>query len=290
MPASIPSETHVITYYNTPMHGYNEVQAAVHFIRQQTTKTPTISLTLGSGLGGMAAEVERGMHIPYGDIPHFPVSTAPGHAGEMVIGDLAGKSVIVFKGRIHAYEGYNNDQVIFPTRVAHALGARTFVLTNACGGLRDDWNAGDLMLHNDFINFTGTNALIGKNDPRFGERFPGMFDAYYPEYRELVKRIAREQNLDLREGVYLGISGPSYASRAELRMYRLLGADAIGMSTVPEVLAARHLNAKVIGLSTVTDLAIPEREHHATQQEVLDVAKRTTDRFKVLLRELIQRL
>jgi len=272
------------------MTTYDQVMQARNAILAIAPFQPEVSLTLGSGLGGLADELTNAVRIPYADIPDFPVSTAPGHAGALLIGELAGKRVVAFQGRVHYYEGYSAQQVVFPVRVAHALGARTFVITSAAGGLRAEWSAGDLMLHQDFINMTGTSPLIGPNDTRFGVRFPGMFEAYDPELRDLVKRVARARNEDLRDGVYVGISGPAYATRAELRAYRMLGADAIGMSTVPEVLAARHLGARVIGLSTITDLAIPERDHHADEQEVIRVAQRSAQRLAGLVRDVIQAL
>ena len=269
------------------MTHYDDVTAARDFIRERANFAPDLSLTLGSGLGNLAEELTNAIKIPYAEIPNFPVSTAPGHAGALVLGELAGKSVVAFQGRVHYYEGYTPAQVVFPVRVAHALGAQTFIITSAAGGLRAEWRAGDLMLHRDFINFTGTNPLIGPNDTRFGERFPGMFDAYDPELRDIVKRVARSRHEDLRDGVYIGISGPTYATRAELSAYRAWGADAIGMSTVPEVIAARHLGARVIGLSTITDLAIPEHHEHAGEQEVIRVAQQSAVRLAALVRDVI---
>ncbi len=268
-------------------HGFEQVQEAADFIRAQLEFSPQVSLTLGSGLGSLADELENPFILPYAHIPHFPVSTAPGHAGELVLGALEGKKVMCYKGRTHYYEGYSMDQVMFPVRVAFALGARSFIITNACGGLRDDWQAGDLMLQRDLINFTGTNPLIGENEKRWGDRFPVMFDLYDEEYRALTQKVARAQNLELRDGVYLGLSGPSYSTRAELRMYRAWGADTIGMSTVAEVMAARHLGARVLGISTVTDLAIPERENETTEQRVIEVARASSAKFKALLRGVV---
>ncbi|WP_027482129.1 purine-nucleoside phosphorylase [Deinococcus pimensis] len=270
------------------MTAYDDVQAARDFIRARAADfQPEVSLTLGSGLGGLADELENAVRIPYAEIPNFPVSTAPGHAGTLVLGELGGRRVVAFQGRVHYYEGYTMQQVVFPVRVAHALGARTFVITSACGGLRSDWTAGDIMLHRDYINFAGDNPLIGPNDTRFGERFPVMYDAYDPELRGLTQRLARSHDIGLRDGVYVAISGPTYASRAELMMFRALGADAIGMSTVPEVIAARHLGARVLGLSTVTDLAIPERNEHADEQEVIRVAQGSAARLAGLVRDVV---
>ncbi len=269
---------------------FSHVQEAADYLRNHIGSAPQISLTLGSGLGSLADQLEDAITIPYSEIPHFPLSTAPGHAGAMVVGNLSGKRVLCYKGRVHFYEGYSMEQVIFPVRVSHALGARTFIITNACGGLREDWNAGDLMVQRDFINFTGTNPLIGPNENAWGERFTGMFDPYFEEYRQLAKTVAREQNLELRDGVYLGVSGPTYATRADLKAYRMWGADTIGMSTVPEVMAARHLGARVLGISTVTDLAIPEQPHHTTEQEVIAVAAASSEKFKKLLKEVVLRM
>ncbi|WP_041230608.1 purine-nucleoside phosphorylase [Deinococcus peraridilitoris] len=272
------------------MTHFDDVMAARDFVRERANLIPEVSLTLGSGLGGLADELTNAIKIPYAEIPHFPVSTAPGHAGALVLGELGHRPVVAFQGRVHYYEGYTPGQVVFPVRVAHALGARVFVITSAAGGLRAEWKAGDLMLHRDFINFTGTNPLIGPNEPRFGERFPGMFDAYDPQLRERVKQLARARDQELRDGVYIGISGPTYASRAELVAYRAWGADAIGMSTVPEVIAARHLGARVIGISTITDLAIPEHHEHAGEQEVIRVAQASAQRLAGLVRDIVATL
>lgn len=269
---------------------YDDVMAARDFVRGRADLVPEISLTLGSGLGGLAGEIGNAVVIAYRDIPHFPMSTAPGHAGRLLLGELAGRRVVAFQGRAHLYEGHSPASVVFPVRLAHALGARTFVITSAAGGLRAEWAPGDLMLHRDFLNFSGVNALSGPNEERWGERFPGMFGAYDPELRELVKKVARSQDQELRDGVYVGISGPSYATRAELAAYRMLGADAIGMSTVHEVTAARHLGARVIGLSTVTDLAIPERDEHAGEQDVIRVAGESAGRLSSLLRGVLAEL
>ena len=274
---------------------YDDVMAARDFIREHAGPehvglAPDVSLTLGSGLGGLADEIENAAVFAYRDIPHFPPAGAPGHAGRLLLGELAGQRVIAFQGRAHLYEGHAPAGVVFAVRLAHALGARTFVITSAAGGLRAEWSAGDLMLHRDFLNFSGVNALVGPNEERWGERFPPLFDAYDPELRDVVKRVARAQNLELRGGVYVGISGPSYATRAELAAYRLLGADAIGMSTVHEVTAARHLGARVIGLSTITDLAIPEHHEHAGEQDVLRVAGQSAGVLAGLLRGVLAEL
>ena len=202
--------------------------------------------------------------VPFGAIPGFVASSAPGHAGRLVFGTLAGQNVVAMQGRVHYYEGVSAAQNVFPVQVMHALGcARSLVVSNACGGLNPNWQAGEIMLQLDFINFTGANPLIGENDPG-GERFPVMFDCYDPTYQDLARSVARTLDLALKEGVYLAISGPSYATRAELRMFRAWGADAVGMSTVFEVIKARHLGMRVLGVSVVTDMAIADRNEHAT--------------------------
>jgi purine-nucleoside phosphorylase len=266
---------------------YEHVQEAVQYIRKATDFVAEIGLVLGSGLGPLADEIEVVAQFSYGDIPHFPVSTAPGHAGKLVLGQLEGKNIIAYKGRVHCYEGYTAVQAAFPQRLGFYLGAKTFFITSAAGGLNAGWQAGDLMLHSDYINFTGLSPLTGPNDERMGPRFPVTFDAYDNGLKALAHQVARSQDFTLREGVYSWWAGPQFASRAELRLLRTLGADAIGMSTVPEVLALRHLGAQVLGLSTITDMAIPERDHHATEQEVLEVAAKTGARFRKFVRGLL---
>ncbi|MGQ9510355.1 MAG: purine-nucleoside phosphorylase [Thermaceae bacterium] len=269
---------------------YERIQEAVEAIRSRTDAVPEVAVVLGSGLGPLADEVEKEAEIPYAEIPHFPRSTAPGHKGQLVFGRLEGKKVLVYQGRVHYYEGYSAEEVVFPVRVGYFLGARTFILTSAAGGLNPRFSAGGIMVHVDYINFAGTNPLRGPNDERLGPRFPVMFDAYDPELIELARKVARSQDLHLYEGVYAWFMGPSFASRAELKLLRELGADAIGMSTVPEVIALRHLGARVLGLSTITDMAVPEREHHATEEEVLGVAQKTGALFRRFVRGILARL
>lgn len=269
---------------------YERIQEAVGAIRSRTDFLPQVAVVLGSGLGPLAEEVEKVAEIPYGEIPHFPRSTAPGHAGRLVLGRLEGKRVLVYQGRVHYYEGYSAEEVVFPVRVGFFLGAKTFLLTSAAGGLNPRFRAGGIMLHLDYINFAGANPLRGPNDERLGPRFPVMFEAYDPGLIELARKVARAQDLHLYEGVYAWFMGPSFASRAELKLLRDLGADAIGMSTVPEVIALRHLGARVLGLSTITDMAVPEREHHATEEEVLEVAQKTGPIFRRFVRGILAAL
>lgn len=263
---------------------------AVARIREASGLEPEIALVLGSGLGPLADEIDIDAVIPYGDVPGFVASSAPGHAGRLVLGRLAGRRVVAMQGRLHPYDGAPPQQVAFPVRVMHALGADRLLVSNACGGLVPNWRGGELMLQLDFINATGANPLSGPNDDALGPRFPVMFDCYDPDYREIARRTALEAGIVLREGVYLAIGGPSYATRAELRMFRSWGADAIGMSTVFEVLAARHEGMRVLGLSTITDMAIPDSDHHASSEEVLEVAARSGATFRRLVKAVLPEL
>ena len=268
----------------------SQIAEAVTKIRELTDFTPDVAITLGSGLGPLADDIRAEASLSYSDIPGFAASTAPGHAGELILGELAGKKLVAMNGRLHFYEGMGAQAAAFPVRVMHALGARTLLVSNACGGLNPNWQAGELMLQLDFINFTGANPLIGPNDDALGPRFPVMFDAYDPEYLALARETARTENIPLREGVYLAISGPSYASRAELRMFRAWGADAIGMSTVHEVIAARHEGMRVLGLSSVTDMAVPDGSHHADSDEVLETAAKSGPTFQRLVKAILPKL
>lgn len=255
-------------------------------VREVTTFQPEIALVLGSGLGPLADEVNASGVIDYGAIPGMPVSSAPGHAGRLVLGELAGRRVVAMQGRLHPYEGYPAADVVFPIELMHELGARSLVVTNACGGLDPNFRAGEQMLQIDFINFTGQNPLIGPNDDRF-PRFLVTYDAYDAHYLELARQAALREQIVLREGVYLAMSGPSYATRAELRMFRTFGADAVGMSTAFEVLKARHMGMRVLGLSTITDMAVADQGHHATGDEVLEVAARSGETFRQLVRAVL---
>ncbi len=267
---------------------YETIQQAVSTIRERAPLTPEIAIVLGSGLGPLADEIADAVVIPYGEVPGFPVSTAPGHEGKLILGKLAGRSVLAYKGRVHYYEGYPMSQVIFPVQAGYFLGAKSFIVTSAAGGLNPNFSAGDFMMHNDFINFMGDNPMIGPNDERLGPRFPVTFDAYDAGLQEVARSVARRQDVLLREGVYLAISGPSYASRSELRMFRYgMYADAIGMSTVPEVIALRHLGARVLGLSTITDMALADSRHHANEQEVLRMAAKRGPVFRKLVRQIV---
>lgn len=256
---------------------------AIRYLQSRSELKADYALILGSGLGELAEQAEDRVVVPYNDIPGFPVSTAPGHKGNLVFGRLGGKSVVLMQGRFHTYEGYSQAECTIPVAVFKETGVHTLLVTAATGGLNYNHKAGDLMLISDHINFTGTNPLVGPNDSNVGPRFPVMFDCYDPEYRELVKKVALQQQIPLHEGVYCAINGPVFFTKAELRMLMKLGADSIGMSTVPEVIMARHRGLRVAGIAVVSDIAIPDSGHHATEQEVLATAAKTGPLFQKLL-------
>jgi len=266
------------------------LKAAVSAVRKRSDLEPELALILGSGLGPLADAIDVDAVIPYSELPGFAPSTAPGHAGQLLLGTLSGRRIVAMKGRLHAYEGVTAAQTAFPVRLLCALGAPALLVSNACGGLNPHWRAGELMVQLDFINFTFSNPLVGPNDDARGPRFPVTFDAYDPAYLELARKTARAEDILLREGVYLAIQGPSYATRAELRMFRAWGADAIGMSTVPEVLVARHEGMRVLGLSVVTDMALPDSSRHADEREVLESAARSGPTFRRLVKALLPQL
>ena len=251
---------------------------------------PDAAIILGTGLGALGRAIEVEATVEYGDIPGFPLSTVESHAGRLLIGTLGGRRVVAMQGRFHKYEGYSLQQVTFPVRVLQALGARTLVVSNACGGMREDWKAGDLMLITDHINLIGDNPLVGPNDDALGPRFPDMSEAYDPALRTLARRVATTAKLTLREGVYVAVAGPNLETRAEYRMLRQLGADVVGMSTVPEVIVARHGGMRVLGLSIVTDMCIPETLEPASLEKILAVAAAAEPNLTALVRGVLEAL
>jgi purine-nucleoside phosphorylase len=248
---------------------------------------PRIAIVLGTGLGGFADRLTGATAIPYAEIPHFPRPTIEGHAGRLVIGSFAGIPLAVMQGRVHAYEGYTPQQVIYPTRVLARLGIRTLVVTNAAGGIRTDLTPGQLVLISDHINFTGNHPLTGPNDPRLGERFFDMSDAYSRRLRQLAHRAAAAEAVTLSEAVYLGLNGPSFETPAEIRAFRTLGADLVGMSTVHEVIAARHLGMEVLGFSSVTNMAAGILDEAINHAEVMEIGARVQQTLTRLLAALI---
>lgn len=266
------------------------IQEAADFIRAAISLQPEIAIVLGSGLGNLAADVDIKETIPYQDIPHFPVSTVEGHEGMLLCGTLAGKPVLVMSGRFHYYEGYSMKEVTFPIRVMQQLGIRFLFLSNAAGGLNPSFKMGDVMLITDHINYFPENPLRGKNDPELGERFPDMSEAYDKQLRTLVLQISAEKGVSLSQGVYLGTSGPSYETPAETRYFRTIGADAVGMSTVPEVIVARHGGLKVVAFSVITNCNNPDNMLQTSHSEVQRVARQAETGLKSIIYELIKRL
>ncbi|PYP62866.1 MAG: purine-nucleoside phosphorylase [Gemmatimonadetes bacterium] len=272
------------------LHTLSRVEEAAAVVRERFGKRADVALILGTGLGRLAAEIETPVSVDYAEIPYFPLSTVESHAGRLLCGTLAGKTVIAMQGRFHRYEGYSLQQVTFPVRVLHALGAKTLVVSNACGGMHPLWGAGDLMLIADHINLLGDNPLTGPNDDRLGPRFPDMSDAYDAELRVLARAVALARGIELREGVYVAVSGPNLETRAEYRFLRAIGADVVGMSTVPEVIVAVHAGMRVLGLSIITDLCLPDSLEPATVEQIIAVANRAEPRLTQLVTAVLERL
>ena len=277
--------------------GHPQVQAAAAVARDRlggrdAEPIATVGVVLGSGLGHVADIVleNEGRAVDYGTIPHFPSSSVEGHKGRLVAGRVGGARVLLMQGRVHRYEGYSAQQVVFPIRVLHALGVRRLVVTNAAGGLGEGFAPGDLMLIEDHLNLTGDNPLLGANDVRFGPRFPDMSDAYCAKLRDVADKVAAERGVQVRRGVYAGLLGPSYETPAEIRMLRTLGASAVGMSTVHEVIAANHLGIEVLGISCITNLAAGISRDKLSHDDVKETAARVGEAFSGLVLQLIPRL
>lgn len=264
-------------------------EAADH-IRKRISRQPQIAIILGSGLGAIADGVLDSAVTPYAEIPHFPCSTVEGHSGKLIIGTLAGVPVAVMQGRVHGYEGYDPEQVTFPMRVLGRLGIKTAIVTNAAGGIRLGMHQGELVLISDHINFLGRNPVSGPNDARFGPRFFDMTEAYSKRLRTLAHEAAQTEGFTFSEGVYLALSGPSYETPAEIRAFRTLGADLVGMSTVPEVIVARHMGMEVLGISCVTNLAAGILDQPLNHQEVMETGLKAQDRLNRLLTRLIPQI
>lgn len=259
------------------------------FLKEKGVGEIDFGLILGSGLGELADEIEEAISIPFSEIPHFAVSTVVGHAGKLVYGTLSGKKVLAMQGRFHYYEGHSMQKVTYPVRVMAALKAHSIIVTNAAGGVNEHFTPGNLMLITDHINFTGNNPLIGENEDEMGPRFPDMSHAYTKDYLETAKKVAASQELVLQEGVYMGYSGPTYETPAEIRMSRVMGADAVGMSTVSEVIVAAHSGLKVLGISCITNLAAGMQSslNHA---EVVETTERVKGQFKELVKATLAEL
>jgi purine-nucleoside phosphorylase len=272
------------------LHRLETVNAAADVVRARFAAVPDVAIVLGTGLGGLAREIDVAAAVEYADIPGFPLSTVESHAGRLLCGTLGGRTVVAMQGRFHRYEGYSLQQVTFPVRVLRALGARTLVVSNACGGMREEWAPGDLMLIADHINLLGDNPLIGENDDRLGVRFPDMSEPYDAALRSLARAVASEQGTVLREGVYVAVTGPNLETRAEYRMLRAIGADVVGMSTVPEVIVAVHGGMRVLGVSIITDQCIPETLVPAELETIIATAGRAEPKLTALVRGVLERL
>jgi len=270
---------------------YNQMLSdAVAFIKSKTKLTPQIGIILGTGLGSLVDGIEFDCAIDYDQIPHFPVSTVESHHGRLLLGNLRGKPVICMQGRFHYYEGYSFRQITFPVRVMQKLGIETLIVSNAAGGLNPNFVAGDIMLINDHINFFPGNPLIGPNDPEWGVRFPDMYRCYDIEYLKLAKEIALEQKLRLVEGVYVAVTGPNLETAAEYRMFRILGADAVGMSSVPEALVARQKGTKLMAFSIITDMGLPDNMHPCSLEDVLRIAGEAEPKLRELIAGCVEKM
>jgi len=269
---------------------FSRAEHAAQFILGRTALRPHIALVLGSGLGGFADELENAVRIPYAEIPSFPRSTAVGHAGTLVIGNVSGIAVVAMQGRVHLYEGYSAQRVAFPIRVFSRMGVRAVVLTNAAGGINPSYGQGALVVIRDHINLQGQNPLTGSNDERFGPRFPDMTDAYNPQFRSFALDEADRLGGDIHEGIYAAMLGPSYETPAEIRFLRTIGADLVGMSTVPEVIVARHMGLEVLAISCVTNMAAGLSGEKINHEEVLETGERVRSKFLALLRAVLPRI
>ncbi|MCX6240057.1 MAG: purine-nucleoside phosphorylase [Bacteroidia bacterium] len=264
-----------------------KIKETSNFIHKETGFNADAGIILGTGLGGLVNEIEIVQTLKYADIPNFPVSTVEGHKGQLIFGKLGGRNIIAMQGRFHYYEGYNMKQVTFPVRVMNDLGIKMLFVSNASGGLNPSFKVGDVMMITDHINMFGDNPLIGPNLSELGTRFPDMSQAYDLHLRTLAGKIALKNNIDLKEGVYVGVTGPTFETPAEYKMFRVLGGDAIGMSTVPEVIVARHMGMMVFGISIITDSGVPGEIKEVTHEEVQKVAMNAEPKMSLIIRELI---
>jgi purine-nucleoside phosphorylase len=269
---------------------YDDIQRAADAVRAHAAPVPAVGIILGTGLGGLAGEIAGAAAVPYESIPGFPLSTVESHAGRLLLGQLGGKPVVAMQGRFHRYEGYSLAQVTFPVRVLHALGASTLIVSNACGGMQPLWAPGDLVLLADHINLLGDNPLVGPNDERLGPRFPDLSAAYDLELRVLAREVALELGITLREGTYVAVAGPNLETRAEYRMLRAIGADVVGMSTVPEVIVANHEGMRVLGISIITDQCLPDALEPADITRIIDTARRAEPSLTRLIQRVVERM
>lgn len=270
---------------------YDRIQSTANYIKEKTNNfLPSTGIILGTGLGGLVKEIEAEYVLAYETIPDFPVSTVEGHSGKLIFGKLSGKNVVAMQGRFHFYEGYSMKEVVFPVRVMKLLGIERLFVSNASGGVNPAYEIGDLMILSDHINLFPGNPLIGPNDKRFGPRFPDMSEPYDHAMIALAKKIAREQSIKVQEGVYVGLSGPTFETPAEYKYVRVIGGDTVGMSTVPEVIAARHMGIPVFAMSVITDLGVPGKIVEVTHEDVQKVAEIAEKKMTQLMKEMVSRL
>lgn len=267
-----------------------KLKEACAFIQSKTNERPEYLVILGTGLGRLADQLELDVSIPYGDIPYFPTSTVESHEGHLLIGNLGGKKVMAMQGRFHYYEGYTMQQIVFPVRVAYRNGAKTLLVSNACGGMNPNYRRGDIMLINDHINMLGDNPLIGPNDDDLGPRFPDMSEPYTERLVELAEDVALEHKIKMHKGVYLAVSGPNLETKAEYRFLRMFGADVVGMSTIPEVIAAVHAGMEVMGISVITDECFPEALEPVNIEHVLEAANMAEPKMTKIMTGVLEKL
>jgi purine-nucleoside phosphorylase len=269
---------------------FERIQECTQVIRSHWDRKPRVGIILGTGLGGLAEDIETEATLPYADLPHFPHSTVVSHTGQLVCGRLGGKIVVAMEGRFHYYEGYSLQQITFPVRVMRALGCEVLVASNACGGMNPQYGKGDLMVIEDHINLLGDNPLIGKNDDRLGPRFPDMCHAYDRDLIALTRQVALDERIVCHKGVYVAVPGPNLETRAEYRFLRGIGADVVGMSTVPEVIVGVHCGLRNVGLSVITDMCLPDALEPVRLEEILATAAAAEKKLRVLVRGVIERL
>lgn len=266
------------------------LQETLAAIREHTAETYPVGIILGTGLGGLVKEIEERLEIDYADIPHFPLSTVESHQGKLIFGKLGGKNVVAMQGRFHYYEGYTMQQITYPERVMKMLGVNTLLVSNACGGMNPFYRRGDIMLIADHINLLGDNPLIGRNADEFGPRFPDMSEAYSKELIALAERIALENKIHVHKGVFVAVPGPNLETRAEYRFLRGIGADAVGMSTVPECIVANHMGMKVLGISIITDECFPDALKPVSLEEVIAAANEAEPKMSLIMKEVVKSL
>lgn len=269
---------------------FSKITEACDFVRNISDHKPQIAIILGTGLGDLTKNIDIIEAIPYERIPHFAVSTVESHKGKLILGVLSGKKIVAMQGRFHSYEGYNMEEITFPVRVMKFLGAGTLVVSNACGSVNPQFHPGEIMAITDHINLMGDNPLIGYNDERLGPRFPDMFQVYDPELIEYAEQVALKEGIKFRKGVYVGLVGPNLETGAEYRMLRILGADVVGMSTVPEVIVAKHMDMKILGLSVITDMGLADAMEPVSLEDVIDAASSAEPLLAKLISKVVERI